>query len=254
MTDSARPQDVFSQRAAFYATSKTHSDISQLEGLVALAAPQADWWVLDVGAGTGHTALAFAPHVARTVGVDLTYEMLAQARLLQQARGQDVTWLLGDAEALPLGDASFDLVACRRAAHHYVDIERAIDEMVRVLKPGGLALIDDRSVPEDDAVDALMNQLDTWHDHSHVRQYRASEWTTMLQAKGLLVDHLEMYLQHRPLTIFAHGASAEDVVAIRERLAAATPHEREVLQLEERDGELSFNNWYLCLRAIKCQG
>lgn len=251
MADTARPQDVFSQRAAFYVTSQTHGDVSQLEGLVALTAPEADWWVLDVGAGTGHTALAFAPHVARTVGVDLTYEMLAQARLLQQARAQDVTWLLGDAEALPLDDASFDLVACRRAAHHYVHIERAIDEMVRVLKPGGLALIDDRSVPEDDAVDALMNQLDIWHDHSHVRQYRASEWTAMLQAKGLLVDHLEMYLQHRPLTTFAHGASAEDVTAIRERLAAATPHERDLLRLEERGGELYFNNWYLCLTARK---
>jgi len=254
MIDSARPQDVFGQRAAFYATSQTHSDVSQLGGLVALAAPRADWRVLDVGAGTGHTALAFAPHVAHTVGVDLTYEMLAQARLLQRERGQRVSWVLGDAEALPVSDASFDLVTCRRAAHHYVHIERAIDEMVRVLKPGGLALIDDRSVPEDDDVDALMNQLDIWHDHSHVREYRASEWAGMLQARGLSVDHLEMYIQHRPLSTFAHGASDEDVAAIRERLALATPHERDLLALDERDGELSFNNWYLCIKAAKCAG
>ena len=80
MSDSARPQDVFGQRAAFYATSQTHGDVSQLDGLVALAAPQEDWSVLDVGTGTGHTALAFAPQVAHTVGLDLTPEMLAQAR------------------------------------------------------------------------------------------------------------------------------------------------------------------------------
>jgi len=251
MLDPLRPQDVFGQRAAFYATSQTHSDAAQLASLVTLAAPKPAWRALDVGTGTGHTAFAFAPHVAQTIGIDLTGAMLAQARLLERAKGLCLSWALADAEALPFAAASFDLVTCRRSAHHFGDIGRAVAEMGRVCKPGGVVLIDDRSVPEDDAVDALMNQLDTWHDHSHVREYRATEWVAMLAAAGLLVTHVEGYVQHRPLASFAHGAGEEDLAAMRARLAAATPQERALLQLEERDGELFFNNWYVCLKAVK---
>lgn len=251
MPETQRPQDVFSQRAAFYTTSQTHSDAAQLESLVALAAPRPEWIALDVGTGTGHTALAIAPHAASVVGIDLTVEMLAQARLLEQGRGLSLSWALADAEALPFGAASFDLITCRRSAHHFRDLSRALAEMARVLKPGGVALIDDRSIPEDETVDILMNQLDVWHDHSHVREYRASEWVAMLSEADLAVTHVEGYLQHRSFTSFAHGAGDEDLAAMRARLAAATPHERALLALEEHDGELYFNNWYVVLRAVK---
>ena len=53
------------------------------------------------------------------------------------------------------------------------------------------------------------------------------------------------------LTAFAHGASVEDLAAIRARLAAATPHERELLRLEERDGDTYFNNWYVVVMAAR---
>ncbi|MEN6479529.1 MAG: class I SAM-dependent methyltransferase [Anaerolineales bacterium] len=251
MPETLRPQEVFSQRAAFYTTSQTHSDAAQLESLVALAAPQPDWTVLDVGTGTGHTALTMAPHAASVVGIDLTIEMLAQARLLEQAQGLRLSWALADAEALPFATASFDLVTCRRSAHHFHDLGRALAEMARVVEPGGVVLIDDRSIPEDEAIDTLMNQLDVWHDHSHVREYRASEWVAMLSEAGLAVTHVEGYAQHRSFTSFAHGAGDEDLAGMRARLAAATPHERALLALEERDGELYFNNWYVVLRAVK---
>ncbi len=251
MPEPLRPQDVFSRRASFYATSQTHSDASQLASLVALAAPGADWRALDVGTGTGHTAFAVAPHVSWTIGIDLTTAMLAQAQHLQRERGSAVAWALADAEALPFRDGAFDLVICRRSAHHFRHLGAALDEMARVLRAGGVMVIDDRTVPEDDLVDSLMNQLDMWHDHSHVREYRPSEWASALAAAGLTVERIEGYVQHRPLATFAHGADPEDLAAIRARLAIATAHEQEVLHLVELDGEPAFNNWYVSIRAVK---
>ena len=254
MSSGQRPQDVFGQRADYYVHSQTHSDAEQLQRLVEMAQPQSHWRLLDVGAGTGHTALALAPHVAASVGIDLTIEMLLQAQKLAAARGQRATWLLADAQTLPFADSSFGLVACRRAAHHLVDVTGALQEMVRVLAPGGVLLIDDRSIPEDDAIDVLMNQLDVWHDASHIRQYRASEWCDMIAAVGLRLRALEGYVQHRPLSSFAHGAGPVEVAAMRQRLARATPHEREWLALEQQGQEWLFNNWYLSLAAVKVAG
>lgn len=251
MTSAERPQDVFGRRAAYYVSSQTHSDAGQLQRLVELTNAQPHWRLLDIGAGTGHTALALAPHVAASIGIDLTVEMLLQAQELAAARAQAVTWALADAQALPFADGSFELVACRRAAHHFVDITGALREMVRALTPGGLLLIDDRSIPDDDAVDALMNQLDVWHDASHIREYRASEWCDLVTAAGLQVQQIEGYVQHRPLSAFAHGAGPAEVAWMRQRLAAASPHERTMLALTQQGDEWAFNNWYLSLVAVK---
>lgn len=119
------------------------------------------------------TRRSLAPHVAHVVGTDLTPQMLAEAEHLAHDRAfGNVRFCLADVHALPFGDGTFHLVTCRRAAHHFSDIARALREMKRVLRPEGFAkpfgsgrlLIDDRSVPEDDFVDERMNELDRLHD------------------------------------------------------------------------------------------
>ena len=167
------PQQSFSQRAAFYTTSSAHTDKSVLDRVVELAQPQAHQIALDVATGTGHTAFAIASFVREVIAIDVTIEMLIEGRKLKAERGvSNVEFRLADVHELPFDDRSFDSVTCRRAAHHFVDIEKSLAEMKRVLTRGGRLVIDDRSVPEDDFVDAAMNRLDWLHDESHVRQYR----------------------------------------------------------------------------------
>jgi len=102
---------------------------------------------------------------------------------------------------------TFHLITCRRAAHHFSQIQQALAEMGRVLRVGGRLVIDDRSVPEDDFVDACMNELDRYHDESHVREYRPSEWRRLLEGQGFKVEALEPYTKHRALTSFTEKAS-----------------------------------------------
>ena len=93
--------------------------------------------------------------------------------------------------------------------------------MRRVLRPGGRLVIDDRSVPEDDFVDATLNRLDWLHDHSHVREYRPSEWQSMLQEAGCKIEAIEPYTKHRPLSAFTNGVEPESVAEIERIVAGA---------------------------------
>ena len=62
-------------------TSTVHAQGESLARLVELTNPQPTWIVLDVSTGAGHTALAFAPHVAHVVATDLTPQMIEAARM-----------------------------------------------------------------------------------------------------------------------------------------------------------------------------
>jgi SAM-dependent methyltransferase len=93
--------------------------------------------VLDVACGTGNAAIRAALAGARTVGIDLTPELLATANALAARAGTEVEWREGDAEALPYDDQSFDVVVstfgCMFAPRHDVTAR----ELARVLRNGG---------------------------------------------------------------------------------------------------------------------
>lgn len=94
--------------------------------------------VLDVGTGTGVVAITAARAGARVTGLDLTPELLDEARgNARIARTEDIVWTEGDAEHLPYPDASFDVVVSQFGHMFAPRPQIAIAEMRRVLKPGG---------------------------------------------------------------------------------------------------------------------
>ena len=104
--------------------------------------------VLDCGIGTGALSAALArvsPAPFALDGIDISPCMLARARQsLGQSLGRSgraVSLRQGDARALPYNDAVFDLVMTAHMLEHLVQPKRALDEMLRVLKPGGRLLV-----------------------------------------------------------------------------------------------------------------
>jgi ubiquinone/menaquinone biosynthesis C-methylase UbiE len=139
----------FGAAAADYVISEVHAKGASLKRLAELTEPKSHWRVLDVATGAGHTALAFAPHVAKVTANDVTEEMLAETRKLAKARDlANVRTLFAKAEDLPFPDASFDLVVCRLAAHHFDDVAGSTAEAYRVLMPGGTIGIVDTLAPD----------------------------------------------------------------------------------------------------------
>jgi ubiquinone/menaquinone biosynthesis C-methylase UbiE len=243
---------IFTERAAFYTNSAAHKNPQMLAKLVVLAQPQPGWLALDVATGTGHTAFALAPYVQHVTAIDLTSAMLDEARKLQADLGiTNVDFRTANVHDLPFPAASFDLLTSRIAPHHFSDIRRALSEMVRVLRPGGRLVIDDRSIPENDFVDKTMNLLDTYHDPSHVREYRPSEWQHMLSDAGFKVNTLKPYHQQRPVTSLTHNADANSIARINELIASLNDIQRREMNVEQKDGQWYSNHWFVILSATK---
>jgi len=176
----------FAAVAANYAAHPVMASGPELGRMVELGVRSGAERVLDLGCGAGHTALAFAPRVAGVVAVDLAEAMLAEGRRLASERGTlNVEFRLGDVEQLALPDSSFDVVTSRFSAHHYPSPERALAEVVRVLRPGGSFLLVDSVAPEAHGCDTFLNAIEVIRDPSHVRDHRVSEWQAMFTAAGL---------------------------------------------------------------------
>jgi len=110
--------------------------------LIAMAAPQPGARALDLATGTGDIAFALAAKGARVVGLDITRRMieLALDKRTSGARGEEACFLVGDMLALPFAARSFDIVTTGYGLRNVPDLSTAIDEIGRVLAPGGQVL------------------------------------------------------------------------------------------------------------------
>lgn len=242
----------FGARAEFYTRSDAHADPQILARVADVSRPQSHWRGLDVATGTGHTAFALAPRVASVTAIDLTPEMLDQARKLgTELQISNVQFQVANIHALPFSDGSFELVTCRRAAHHFSNIGKALKEIHRVLTPGGRLVIDDRSVPEDDFVDKTMNELDWLHDESHIRQYRPSEWERMLREHGFAIEIIEPYSRSRPLTSLMQDVSETNVARIRAILDSLNENQKQALRYIKTVENEHIHHWYVLLSATR---
>jgi SAM-dependent methyltransferase len=96
--------------------------------------------LLDVACGTGIVARLAAPILGaegRVVGIDLNPDMIAVADELPAPGGAPIEWQEADATALPFADAAFDAVLCQQGLQFMPDKSAVLDEMRRVLAPGG---------------------------------------------------------------------------------------------------------------------
>jgi ubiquinone/menaquinone biosynthesis C-methylase UbiE len=248
-------QQQFGAHAAAYATSAVHAKGASLGRLVELVKPESHWQALDIATGAGHTAAAFAPHVARVIASDVTDEMLDEAKKLAASKGlANMEAAVADAEALPFEDAQFDLVTCRIAAHHFPDVARFVDEVRRVLKPGGtLALVDNISpdalstpgFSEAELADAAAsyNAFEKLRDPSHGRCLGLAEWTELVAATGLEVLHQEILpkgMEFAPW-VARMGVDAATTARLRSMLEDGTPALEAFLKPRLDAGALWFN-------------
>lgn len=177
----------FGSRADAYLKSAVHSAGEDLQALVAVAAERARGKILDLGCGGGHVTFNVAPHASSVTAYDLSQEMLDVVAGAARDRGlANVKTSRGVAESLPFEDASFDLVMSRYSAHHWHDVDAAMREAFRVLKPGGTLAITDSISPGRPLLDTFYQTIEMLRDCSHVRNYSRVEWQSSIARAGFV--------------------------------------------------------------------
>ena len=246
-------QQQFGPNAAKYATSKVHAKGASLARMVELTRPQPDWQVLDIATAAGHTAFAFAPHVAHVTASDLTPEMLTVAQDLAAERGiTNVSFQTADAEDLPFDDDQFDLVTCRIAPHHFPHVDRFIAESARVIRPGGLFAVVDNIAPGTplrgkkaraiNAAGDYYNAFEKLRDPSHGRALPLYEWETGFTHAGFTVLTVKTAAKWMDFDPWARrlGISEDNYVRLKAMLLQAPEKAREFLTPQISGARIKF--------------
>ncbi len=135
---------------------------------------------IDIGCGNGAflDSLHKEAPAVRLSGLDYSAEMVRQSR----KRLPDAEIVEGDAEKMPLPDSAFDSVSCHMSIHHYPHPEQALSEMFRILKDGGIVIINDLTGPG--WLVRLMNRSFRYLNTGDHAIYTRNEMETMLRRAG----------------------------------------------------------------------
>jgi ubiquinone/menaquinone biosynthesis C-methylase UbiE len=229
-------QEHFGKTAASYLTSTPHALGKSLQRLVDLTKPEKNWRALDVATGGGHVAYTFAPHVERMWATDITQEMLDQVKAEAAKRSlANIRVTYAKAEALPFEDATFDLVTCRIAPHHFDSIAEFLAEGHRVLKPNGVVAIVDNVVPEG-AVGHFVNAFERFRDPSHLRAWPMQEWRDAFKTAGFTVTHEEQIYKNMEFKSWAARHDKDMQAFLRSMIKLSMPEVQAVMEPKDVDG------------------
>jgi SAM-dependent methyltransferase len=200
---------VWDERAEAYRTSEAHREGRDLDLLVEWG--QGAKEALDVATGGGHVARRLRAAGLRVVTLDPAPGMQPD--------------VVAPAEHIPYPDESFDVVACRVAAHHFEDVGAAVREMARVTRD--LVLVADNVFVSEAAEEA-----DRVRDPSHVRNYTEAEWRELFSGAGLQVEDVTTYMHPVLLEPWLERAGCTGEEAERVRALVADRREGDHVRLE----------------------
>jgi len=186
--------DQFTRQATLFSTAAPITNADALRMIVEAARLEPDDTVLDVACGGGIVVCAFAPHVRRATGIDVTPAMLEQAQRLAAEKGlTNVEWRQGDVNSLPFEDGCFTIVVTRFSMHHFPDPAGVLREMARVCAPGGRLVVVDMYASQDPAKAAEFNRLERLRDPSHMRSLTLAELKRVFGEAGLPEPEASFY-------------------------------------------------------------
>lgn len=248
-----RSRAQYAEAAPRYAVSASHASGADLAWFAARAASIAPTVALDVACGGGQSTRALLDAGHRVIATDLTPESVVAARGATQRPA--LGWVAAAAERLPVRAGSVPLVTCRIAAHHFGDIARFVDEVTRVLTPGGTLLLVDTTVPEDDDLARWIDDVERRRDPSHGAAWPVSRWRAVCTGARLSVAETTVVRKRHDLGAWlvrsaCVGAAADDV---RSRFRDAPDDVRSafLVELDDAGEPVAYSDSKVCLRAVK---
>ena len=157
--------------------------------------------LLDVGCGTGEMLRMIEdarPGKYHLFGIDISANSLSKAAA---SLGSAAVFAEGDAEALPYADGQFDIVLCMHSFHHYPDPDRALCEMKRVLRPGGVLYLVENEYTDRVRRGINLSLFLRGYPNGDIRMYSRKRLTGLLERAGFTDLHGEHIADHSQLLI-----------------------------------------------------
>ena len=234
---SALNDQQFGATAALYVQSPVHSAGPDLEQIRDIVGSIVEASVLDLGCGGGHVSYCVAPAARSVTACDPSADMLRAVAAEASRRGLAIATCEAPAERLPFEDASFDVVVARHTTHHWPDVRRGMREAARVVKPGGVVVVDDCVAPESAVLDTFLQTFEMLRDPSHVRDYSVSQWSEIAAQAGLAITGISR--RRLPLAftpwVMRQRVSQRRTDAIRELFARMPADVRGHFDIREND-------------------
>ena len=181
------------------------------DAVVDLVAPQAGERIVDIGAGMGAGTMRAARTGATVLAVEPTpfVRRVLRVRRLLNTRRTSIEVVDGAAEQIPVDDRTVDAIWAVNTMHHWVDIERGVAEIARVLRPNGRVVLVDEVFTDPSHPDHERFGADHGPEHHGFTMVEADEVGTLLRAAGLTdVDASNDPVAGRPaVRVTARGAS-----------------------------------------------
>lgn len=243
----------YSRVAETYAISESHAGGDDLDWFATRATSVVPGVALDVACGGGFATRALIAAGHRVVASDLTPESVAAAR--GSTDRPALGWLAGAAERLPVRTSSVPLVTCRIAPHHFGDVARFVDEVARVLTPGGMFLLVDTTVPEDDGLARWLDDVERLRDPSHGQSWAPSRWRAVCTGARLsVVETMLTRKRHALEPWLARSGCVGDRAEEVRRVFREAPHAMRStysIELDPAGAVVAYTDTKICLRAVK---
>jgi len=168
--------------------STRHADPYLTERLLYHLQPQNNRLYLDIGCGTGNYTCALADKGLNFIGVEPSEKMLSEAK----ARNQQINWLKGTAEQIPIEDKVFDGIIATLTIHHWTDLKKAFIELDRVLVDNGKIVIF-TSTPEQMKGYWLNHYFPKMLHSSIIQMPSLDDIQEAIKQTGLEITYIEKY-------------------------------------------------------------
>ncbi len=245
-------QEQFGKQSQHYGKGHVLENVSDVEDALRHMSLPKCAHVLDVATGAGHTGLFLASLGHQVTLSDIAQPMLDHATETARGRGLHILTRQHTAEDFPYPDASFDLVTCRVAAHHFSSPEAFVRESARVLRASGYLLLIDGTVENDQLqAEEWAHQVEKLRDPSHQRLLTPRRWHEFCAKFGLLVRHAQITPFKQPDLNWYFDAAAtapENRKAVLRLVAEAPAAAKALFRLGEENGKIVW--WWQRLTLV----
>lgn len=214
--------------------------------------------IMDVGTGTGRLALLLAEDGAsEVVGVDISPAMLEMAEYLRlssaSAAANRVSFRLAAAQQMPFRGESFDAIVCRLVLNHTHKPEQILQELVRLLKPGGILILAELLGADDPVKRATQNTIEARRNSSHVAAFSAEQYRKLVTGARLTLEAETVAVYEQDLEEWLTDLQSNPATrsVVREMMEAGLETDAAGLKVRRHSGKLVFDRRLIYIRAVK---